>query len=206
MNVSNLQGSESTQVTLDYIEPSIWTVSNEKGIYEITASHVFRGLNSIFGPNNIVINSNKGWISRTKISNYNENGIYIGDITTPTQTQTINGEYIQIKFPFSFVLSSYSILNSNVNSFFILGSNDGVTFEFIDSHLKYFDTNSIQPLTLTYNINSIQPLTLTYNITPIQSTLHSSISYSIYRLIISETTPINNGPYGVYINSWNLFN
>ena len=76
--------------------------------------------------------------------NYNASGIYTGSASTVSSGTTVNGEWQQIKLPYTFYITTYSV-NSNAvggggawnqmfpKSFYLCGSNNGSTWTTIDN-------------------------------------------------------------------------
>ena len=74
---------------------------------------------------------------------YNDSGIYTGTTTTNVDGSNILGEWMQIQLPYTLYVTTYS-LNANVGgggswnayfpkSFYLCGSNDGVTWSRVDN-------------------------------------------------------------------------
>ena len=107
------------------------------------------------------------------------NGVYIGSVTTNIlNSSSISGEWLQIALPYALVLNSYTLSYlkiyeiANMTSWYILGSNDGSTWNILD----------YKSLPSTYwTSGATVPLLFTTNVT-------NTIAYMYYR-----TIPIKNG-------------
>jgi hypothetical protein len=113
---------------------------------------------------------------------------YIGGGTNETYWKTISnnkqylGEWIQIKLPYSAYLAEYSIMSKQFpRQFYLLGSNDGSTWELIDS----------QSLNQDYSNSS----------SPIKFKVNTILQFNHYRLVISQ---LFNGT-SASINEFKLF-
>jgi hypothetical protein len=112
------------------------------------------------------------------------NGIYIGGYTTVVSSQSISGEWLQMKLPSPIILQSFVIqtrggfYNRNPKVFIVAGSNDGSTW------------SNITTVSLTVNPN-----------TSSSNSVSNTISYSYYRLIIQEIF----GGTVVNLSQFNLF-
>ena len=172
---SNIDGLSNSSLTL--LSAPYFGVD-----FEATASSVRGGniaLLAFDGKNNTTWISN--YIQSGSYYPYDNNGTYIGLLTTPPVFYTTNvisvgdvsGEWIQIKFPFPFLLTRYSY-DSNVNSynrripreFYIVGSNDGTSWNVVQYRNDPSET-----------ANTTSPYT--YDVT-------SNMSYTHYRMIISR--------------------
>ena len=217
--------NEMDKVIVDHEEPAICKVivSNhgyQNGTYIITASHVYRGMNSLYGPYHVFSRSslpNTGWLSRTNLknANYDLNGVYAGLTTSSFNGTDIYGEYISISIPYQAKLCSYEIYGTNINSWILLGSNDDISFDILDTQERYFENKTIIPLPIIVMTPLIisstfeHPAYLTINMSNINITCNINQSYCFYKIIITEVLPltvkqkINNHP--VFINTLNLF-
>jgi hypothetical protein len=100
--------------------------------------------------------------------------------STVVSGSTFNGEWIQIKFPYTFLLTSYKIYTRkdatiisgwNWKSFVLAGSNDGITWTSVDSRTY---TTPVPTSGDTFNVTS------------------PSVKYSFYRFIITSVTAVQN--------------
>lgn len=139
--------------------------SDEKPIYQLTGSHS--------------INTG-GWWSPSYASNlygstYTQfpysNSLYIGGGTNNYWRTTINnvnydGEYIQFKFPYKLLLTQYKFFNrlsfnALPKNMYIIGSNDGIVWEYITNNTNVSETYySVSTLNyysyIRFIINTIQ--------------------------------------------------
>jgi|694.fasta_scaffold03561_2 hypothetical protein len=123
-----------------------------------------------------------GWHSRVNVNNaFNSStGIYTGNVTTTDSTNTVHsGEWLQIQFPSSFPLGSFTILprygyetSRAPRSFVILGSNNGSTW-----NLLYTETNKINWI--------FTPSTFIIT--------NNTTNYSYYRMVIKRTGILDSG-------------
>jgi len=121
-------------------------------------------------------------------STYQGGGDQKNTWTTQVGTVSLLGEWLQIQLPYSIFLYNYTIktLNFTVNSTFpkrfaILGSNDGIVWEYIDQQNVKTPVLNSKP-SRVYNINSTK-------------------AYSYFRLVISE---MPNEAKSIAIKQWNL--
>jgi hypothetical protein len=170
-----------SQFTANSITISSGTGSNAyiNGAYTASASSI---LNSSFDVYKIFTGStisDAGWVSA--------NPVYTGGtytLTPPVTTtaynystssnNTLNGEWVQIRYPYSIIITSYSLLprGGTVNNgsfpskWYICGSNDGSAWYLIDT----------QNIGLTSNYSLLQ----TYNVTG------QTTAYSYFRMVINS--------------------
>ena len=129
-----------------------------------------------------------GWISRTGSNNYT--GTYIGSTSTTISGTAVKGEYITITSPYSFILSSYSLVSGHrvaqtgnyITSWVIAGSSDnGTTYTRVDVQTNVTMTNGTVSIQLPLN----------------------TVSYNTYIIVVTANKL--TGADGANIDSWNLF-
>ena len=141
------------------------------------------------------------WITNFGGNSYNQNPyssyVYVGGtsptvyVTTTVSGVTVAGEWLQLQFPYSFVLSGHGWLGRSVSTewiglnYTIAGSNDGTTWT--------------QVLQKTYTLGS-QPSNGTGSY--IES-VTGTVAYSYYRLIC--TSAFNDGGTNWYGKKWYLY-
>ena len=106
-------------------------------------------------------------------STYIANSIYTGKYST----QGINGEVLQIQFPYSYILSSYTLSSPNLLRWAVLGSTDGFVWKTVDDRTSADTT-----------------LNQTFYITP-----PISNAFPVYRLVATKSSATS-----VSVNEWNL--
>lgn len=117
------------------------TFTNANGTYIASASS-FLAFEFPYKAFDASIEDNSKWYCNYDDFNnlwtpYDVNGNYTGGnntfYTTVIDGTTISGEWIQMQFPFSFALSSYTIYSSDIpKEFYIAGSNNGTTWSLVD--------------------------------------------------------------------------
>lgn len=168
------------------------------GIYTFAASSVYNS--GVYFPPSYLFESITQFFSTdsfwaTDNLYNNATGVYTGTVTTIAQNGTsYQGEWVQIGLSQSIVLSSYIILprqhNSlwpqrSPNTFVILGSNDGLTWNLVDMETSIGNWTSSAK---TFTVNS-------------------SVAYRLYRMIISVAGNTNqtSNRTGVNISRWRLY-
>jgi hypothetical protein len=153
------------------------------GVYTASASTT-NGQNAI--QNAFTGSSNLIWESGTSLYN-STTGSYNGTVGTTTIDGTIySGEYLEIAVPQPIKLSSFRILPSSTSTsaprdFYVLGSNDGSTWNLVSTHTQVTDWTASQK---TFSINS-------------------SVSYTTFRLVTTKVGAAASG--SVQIARWQLF-
>jgi len=110
---------------------------------------------------------------------YTANGPYTGKRTTRDSSDAPwNGEFLQIEFPYSYVISSYTLSSPNLLRWVVLGSGDGFIWDVIDNKTTSDTTNYSQ----------------TFYITPPLSN-----SYPVYRLVATKSSGTS-----VSVTEWSL--
>ena len=114
---------------------------------------------------------------------YNTDGSYPGTTNTTVEGLTINGEWLQIQIPYMLKLTSYTLTNTTLDVYQLVGSNDGSTWYNIDKR------DAVTPVVgnVTVNLSS-------YLNTTTQSWNYKELNqayYSYYRIIIIWATNIN---------------
>ena len=123
----------------------------------------------------------------------NNSGIYTTFYTNGFSTQTVQGDWLQIKSSSRLVMESYQLGCGNSNNlssvFYVIGSNDGVTW-----HALQYAQTSGRP---TYGVYEVIPGTILVNSTSSQTwgstTLSttsydgSANSYTYFRLIVTNS-------------------
>ena len=205
---------------LDYFKilplPNIFT-SNTLTITDQTGPNIFKNGNYVTSESSGATSDNKSWAafngsttsfchsSYNTIDGYTQGPYLYSHIngeatyqgggsnyhTTMVGNTSYEGEWIQIKFPFKFVLTYYSIYpresipwnNGGLKTFYVVGSNNGSTWNLLDSQ-----TLIELPTTLL----------TTFEVTPTNS-------YSYYRLIINKIFAQVGYRNSAYISQWNLY-
>ena len=144
------------------------SINYKNGLYNITSSSSSNldTYYDIFNENSI---NNYNW---TAINNSNDNKTMIGT------NLFITGQYLQVTIPYEIILTSYKlqgVLDKVIpTSWYICGSNDGITFNVLDSR----------------NITSISKTNVT--LFTITKTNTNMISYKKFRIIVTETADNTN--------------
>jgi hypothetical protein len=114
---------------------------------------------------------------------YNTDGSYPGTTSTTVEGLTINGEWLQIQIPYMLKLTSYTLINTTLDVYQLVGSNDGSTWYNIDKR----DAVTQVIGNVTVNLSS-------YLDTTTQSWNYKELNhayYSYYRIIIIWATNLN---------------
>lgn len=131
----------------------------KNGTYKITASSYY----GAYSPKNLLdSNLNTIWSAdwSTNAHRYlgNGNGTYSGIVTTSVvSVGSVGGEWFQIQFPSQIAMSTYSLqtyenfLERYPNEFYVVGSNDGTTWNMVDHKTNQTITNFNA---VTYSVNS----------------------------------------------------
>jgi hypothetical protein len=194
---------------IQYGEPATWQCvasglvnSIQNGIYTTTGSHFYKGdyndgVNPVDGNASGSLRAFRrikpldvsgGWLSRVASApNYNNTGTFSGGTSTTISGSAVNGEYITINAPYSFILNSYTLVTGNrtgpIGSWVIGGSTDGgTTWTTVDTQTSM----TIVGNTITINLPS------------------NTSSYSSY-IIVVTALPSGGNARGANIDSWNLF-
>jgi hypothetical protein len=173
------------------------------GMYICSASSVAsndasRIAANAFESTTIVSNVDTYWTSEFT---YNSTtGSYIGEVTTIAQNGTsYSGEWLQINLPEQIILNSYSILprqdggtgvsrwaRLSPSAFVILGSNDGVSWNLVNSQSGISNwTSAVKIFTIPNNY----------------------VGYCFYRMVVSVVGNLDAGPSKAIVNisRWRLF-
>jgi hypothetical protein len=209
--IPNFTNTSNTYPPVSPTEPGTATCvatgqlrSEMDGTYTTTGSHFYTGGTTVYssvhcfeqnGKPPIDINGyfyGPCWMSRSGSNNYNGDGSYAGSTSTTVSGSAVNGEYVSITAPYSFILRAYSIISANYNgptnpaqAWTIAGSNDGTTWTTVHTV-----TNS--GLSLDGTVNA--PILGIYTTT-------STTAYSSYIIIITNSQ--NGG--AANIGTWNLY-
>ena len=114
---------------------------------------------------------------------YNTDGSYSGTTSTTVEGLTINGEWLQIQIPYMLKLTSYTLTNTTLDVYHLVGSNDGSTWYNIDKR------NAVTQVVgnVTVNLSSyLDTTTQSWNYKELNQSY-----YSYYRIIITWATNLN---------------
>lgn len=90
---------------------------------------------------------------------YTANGPYTGKRSTRDSTDALwNGEFLQIEFPYSYIISSYTLSSTNLLRWIVLGSGDGFIWDIIDNKTTVDTTNYSQTFYITPPLSNSYPL------------------------------------------------
>ena len=122
--------------------------SNSSTIYDSSSNSAIAGNNLTY--TRVAYNSGGAYIGGTSLVSQNV-------ITTYNISSTSAGEFIQVKFPFKFILQKFSISLANNNTFGpknirVLGSNDNITWSQV-YFLIFNGTYTQDVLVLLFNIS-----------------------------------------------------
>ena len=122
-------------------------------------------------------------------ANYYKTKVIYSNLNDDNSTNDSMGEWLQIQIPFSFYLVNYTISIPQGGNFpikyTILGSNDGISWYYVDIVNFNKDSNNLSDKTkITTSINSI-------------------FKYSYYRLIINEIKPYTDNRI-IKITNWEI--
>ena len=169
--------------------PTTALITNSQDGYEVSTSSNYPGNlgpYKAFDKNSIQFGS---WQSAAR---YNGNGTYNNNVSTSyridyTSNDSKNGEWIQIKLPYSIVLSNYTLYSSPSNyapkNWVLLGSIDGSTWIALDLQSGITNWSTSNPQTFQPNQKK------TY------------ASYTYYRFVFTDS----NGASSIYIDNINLY-
>ncbi len=146
--------------------------ASDKG-YQVTVSSTNAGYPNFYKAfDGSVAGSLTGWVSANTYSG----GNHTGGKTTLIGSNTVSGEWLQLKVPSAVVVGSYTLAeggNPNHKTWQLAGSNDGTTWTLIDSR------------TLTAAAPNNNPNNYTVSPTP--------SAYLYFRLVISNIIQTANG-------------
>jgi hypothetical protein len=153
------------------------------------------------------ISANRGWLSAA--NSYNATtGAYAGSTAaiTPTTQSAIQGEWLQLQSSVPVVMKSYNIGAidiplSNPRTFWILGSNDGTSWNPIH-YATTTATSGVYPnFTYIGNFNVTSGTAVNGFTTVTTFPSYSSLSYTYFRIVVISTFP-NVGNTYTYIGEW----
>ena len=179
------------------------------GTYLATGSHFYTGGWTVYGAHHCFEQNGRPpidvngffygpvWMSRSASNNYAANGSYIGSTSTVVSGNQVNGEYVSITSPYSFILSAYSIISANNNgpttpakSWTIAGSNNGgTTWTTVD---VVTDSGLSLAGGAAANIEGVYTTT-------------STTLYSSYIIIITSNNTTVDSPTAANLGTWNLY-
>jgi len=186
-------------------EPATWQavatgqpIALMNGTYSTTGSHFWVGdysdVPGYFNSSGTIKSfkrnlpfGNSGWLSRTASNNYAADGHYQGSTQTTISGTAVPGEYMTITAPYSFSMTSYTIVSGNkgipIAAWTIGGSTDGgTTYTTVDTQ-----TNISMPgRTATIQLPS------------------NTTAYSTYIIVVTANSS-SGGANGANIDSWNLY-
>jgi len=162
--------------------------------YNFNASSEYTPDFKAFNAFNGNTSSNIGfWHTSTAYSN---TGVYVGSASTVVNTTTtLKGEWLQVQLPTAFVLTAYGIYDRPLSSYpkrypknwYILGSNDGLSWLIVDT--KLVDTNP--------NTDISKGMEIMYKVT------QNFIPFTFFRIVFLSTigdTVINLSQFNLYTN------
>ena len=92
-------------------------------------------------------------------ASYTANGAYNGKRSTRDSGNTLwNGEFLQVEFPYSYIISSYTLTSTNLLQWVVLGSGDGFIWDLIDNKTSSDTTNYSQTFYITPPLSNSYPL------------------------------------------------
>jgi len=92
-------------------------------------------------------------------ASYTANGTYNGKRSTRDSGNTLwNGEFLQVEFPYSYIISSYTLTSTNLLRWVVLGSGDGFIWDLIDNKTTSDVTNYSQTFYITPPLSNSYPL------------------------------------------------
>ena len=90
---------------------------------------------------------------------YTANGPYTGKRSTRDSSDVLwNGEFLQIEFPYRYIISSYTLSSPNLLRWVVLGSGDGFIWDLIDNKTTVDTTNYSQTFYITPPLSNSYPL------------------------------------------------
>ena len=90
---------------------------------------------------------------------YTANGPYTGKkLTRDSSDAAWNGEFLQIEFPYRYIISSYTLSSTNLLRWVVLGSGDGFIWDLIDNKTTTDTTNYSQTFYITPPLSNSYPL------------------------------------------------
>ena len=90
---------------------------------------------------------------------YTANGPYTGKRSTRDSSDVLwNGEFLQIEFPYRYIISSYTLSSPNLLRWVVLGSSDGFIWDLIDNKTTVDTTNYSQTFYITPPLSNSYPL------------------------------------------------
>ena len=96
---------------------------------------------------------------QSAVASYTANGPYMGKRSTRDSTDSLwNGEFLQIEFPYSYIISSYTLSSPNLLRWVVLGSGDGFIWDLIDNKTTVDTTNYSQTFYITPPLSNSYPL------------------------------------------------
>lgn len=123
-------------------------------------------------------NNNSVWTST--VSRYNKStGAYVGAVTTTMSSVSYSGEWLQLQIPYMIILRQYTLTSHPSTygrspvTFYLGGSNDGSTWDLLDTETNVSWSQSAQT-SKTFYINTTN-------------------SYNYYRIVSNSVLGTNNG-------------
>jgi sugar lactone lactonase YvrE len=90
---------------------------------------------------------------------YTANGPYNGNRSTGDSRDALwRGEFLQVEFQYSYIISSYTLSSSNLRRWAVLGSGDGFIWDLIDDKTTADTTNYSQTFYITPPLSNAYPL------------------------------------------------
>jgi hypothetical protein len=161
----------TSQFTSQSLTLSNQSYSKQKSTYNVLFSSAYDGTWNGYKAFNGSTSSGNNWFSART---YNTSGPYVGSQSTVAGNVTYSGEWLQIQLPSAITLTSYGILGASFTAvetfpatWYIMGSNDGSTWNLLDS----------KSVTSSY---------WTSTTTPVSFPLNLIATYSYYRIAINS--------------------
>jgi hypothetical protein len=149
------------------------------------------------------------WVSSAAVYNTsgNTSGFNTTFYTNGSSTSTIQGDYIQLQSSIPLVMSSYQLANSGevinfIKSFYIVGSNDSVTWYAIQYGIVAAQPTAVAS-TLLSNVISVNSASAqTFGTSTMTTTTYTGTtnSYTHFRMIIVST--YNSSAYHARFSEW----
>jgi hypothetical protein len=159
-----------------YINDELYVASSSSTWYDWEPYKAFNLIKDDFW------HSNEGYDSNT--------GVYYGSVSTVANGITYNGEWLQIQYPNPFLLTNFTIsprqenlTNRTPNSFVIVGSNNGSTWNLLHEETNYISWGSTPSNFVVTGVTE---------------------SYSYYRLITRKVGFADSDRVSIQINEWEL--
>jgi len=184
-----IQANPTLAVYPSFTSNNFNIVSNDfrNGSYSCSASSSYSASYDAYTALRSAGNYYSSWISNLSQSYaYNTSGVYNGNSLTQSSSSSLAGEWIQIKLPYSLILTSYSLFprqggeTSCPKNWYIVGSNDGISWVLLDTKTNI----------AVSTFSSLQTYTVT----------GQTIPYSYFRFIANTT----NGQTYVSLSQWNI--